>query len=452
MGSVRGEGPSEIGRELLARIQARTARVGVIGQGYVGLPLALVFREAGFPVLGFDVDAKKVEALRRGETLIQHIRPERVAQAVASGAYEATTDFDRLAECDAILICVPTPLGKHREPDNGYIHRTAREIAKRLRRGQLVVLESTTYPGTTDEEVLAILAEAGLRTPDDFFLAFSPEREDPGNARFSTRTIPKLVGGVNGASTELAATLYASALVEVVPVSSSRIAESAKLVENIFRSVNIALVNELKMTFDRMGIDVWEVIEAAKTKPFGYMPFYPGPGLGGHCIPLDPHYLSWKAAEFGAWTRFIELASEINTNMPRWVVGRVGHALNEDGKALRGAKVLVLGLAYKANIDDDRESPSYELIELLQETGAQVNYCDPFFPHARKGRKHDLELSSVPLSAEVFGRYDAVLVATAHDVFRERDLYRETKLVVDTRNIVAPLFPHGGGPRRVVKA
>jgi UDP-N-acetyl-D-glucosamine dehydrogenase len=447
-----GPGETKSGA-LLSRIQARSARVGVVGQGYVGLPLALVFREAGFPVLGFDVDAAKVEALRRGESCIRHIDSERVARAAASGLYEATADFDRLAECDAILICVPTPLGAHREPDNSYIHATAREIAKRLRPAQLVVLESTTYPGTTDEEVLPILEASGLHCPADFFLAFSPEREDPGNARFSTRSIPKIVGGVNGASAEVATTLYRAALETVVPVSSARVAESSKLLENIFRSVNIALVNELKMTFERMGIDVWEVIEAARTKPFGFMPFYPGPGLGGHCIPLDPFYLAWKAAESGSWTRFIELAGEINTSMPRWVVQRVAQALNEDAKAVKGSRVLVLGLAYKANIDDDRESPSYEIIRLLREAGAEVDYCDPFFPTARKGRKHDLALASVPCTPEVFARYDAVVVSTAHDVFKDRELYRDVALVVDARNVVAPLVKRGeGGPRRLVKA
>jgi UDP-N-acetyl-D-glucosamine dehydrogenase len=341
-------------KALLSRIQDRSARIGVIGQGYVGLPLALIFREAGFPVTGFDVDPAKVEALGRGESYIKHIGPERVAAAVASGRFQATTDFDKLAECDAIFICVPTPLGQHREPDNSYIHRTSEEIARRLRPGQLVVLESTTYPGTTDGEVQGILAKTGLTTPEDYLLAFSPEREDPGNEKFSTKSIPKIVGGVNPASTEVAAALYGAALDKVVPVSSARVAESAKLLENIFRSVNIALVNELKTIFDRMDIDVWEVIEAAKTKPFGFRPFYPGPGLGGHCIPLDPFYLSWKAAEHGQWARFIELAGEINTRMPRYVVGKVMHALNEDGKAVKGSKVLVLGLAYKANIDDDR--------------------------------------------------------------------------------------------------
>ncbi len=437
--------------ELLSRIASRSARIGVIGQGYVGLPLALVFREAGFPVLGLDLDQRKIEALVRGESYIKHIGPERVAAAVASGQFTASTDFDRLAGCDAVLICVPTPLGPHREPDNSAIHATARQIAGRLRPGQLVVLESTTYPGTTDEEVLPILRESGLDCPRDFLLAFSPEREDPGRKDFTNRTIPKVVGGVNPASTEAAVALYASALERVVAVSSARVAESAKLLENVFRSVNIALVNELKMIFSRMGIDLWEVIRAAETKPFGFMPFYPGPGLGGHCIPLDPFYLSWKAAEHGEWARFIELAGEINTRMPRYVVDRLADALNEDSKPLKGSRVLVLGLAYKANIDDDRESPSYEILELLEEHGARVDYCDPFFPATRKGRKHDLSLLSVPCSPEVFARYDAVLVATAHDAFKDRALYRDVPLVLDTRNLIASL-PAGAGPRRVAKA
>ena len=433
--------------DILSRVQDRSAQIGIVGQGYVGLPLGLVFCEAGFRVTGFDVDPAKVAALGRGESYIKHIGPERVKTAVGSGRYRATTDFDGLRDCDAIFICVPTPLGRHREPDNSYIHRTAEEIVRRLRRGQLVVLESTTYPGTTDEEVLPILERSGLRTPEDFLLAFSPEREDPGNERFNTRSIPKVVGGVNAPSTAAAAALYGAALEKVIPVSSARVAESAKLLENVFRSVNIALVNELKVIFDRMGIDIWEVIEAAKTKPFGFMPFYPGPGLGGHCIPLDPFYLSWKAAEHGEWARFIELAGEINTRMPAYVVSRVGGALNEDGKALKGSRVLVLGLAYKANIDDDRESPSYEIIELLQHAGARVDYCDPYFPFARPGRKHALEMASVPLDAATFGGYDAVVVATAHDFFRNPALYRATRLVVDTRNAV----PRDAGPR-IVKA
>ena len=436
---------------LLGKIADRSVRIGVIGQGYVGLPLALVFQEAGFPVLGFDIDAKKVEALNRGESYIKHIGADRVAASVKSGRFSATTDFDRLRECGAIFICVPSPLGHHREPDNSYIWRTAEEMAPRLRKGQLVVLESTTYPGTTDEEVLPILEKSGLKCPDDFFLAFSPEREDPGNPKFHTRNTPKVVGGVNGVSGEVAAALYSAALEKVVPVSSSRVAESAKLLENIFRSINIALVNELKMTFDRMGIDIWEVIEAAKTKPFGFTPFYPGPGLGGHCIPLDPFYLSWKAAEYGMWTRFIELAGDVNTSMPGYVVRKTMEALNDDRKAMKGAKVLVLGLSYKADIDDDRESPTYEIIEGLQEHGAEVAYCDPYFPVARKGRKHDLGMSSVPCTAEGFAGFDAVIVSTAHKDFADPGLFRSVGLVIDTRNLMAGI---AGLPKglRVVKA
>jgi UDP-N-acetyl-D-glucosamine dehydrogenase len=438
---------------LVEKIAAKSAVVGVIGQGYVGLPLALVFWEAGFKVIGFDVDTKKIEALGKGESYIKHVGPQRVAAAIRSGGLSATSDFDRLRECDAILICVPTPLGKHREPDNSYIHTTARDIARRLRRGQLVVLESTTYPGTTDEEVLPILEESGLKSPADFFLAFSPEREDPGNQSFSTRTIPKVVGGINAESTEVAVAFYRAGLDRVVQVSHARVAESTKLLENIFRSVNIALVNELKMTFLSMGIDVWEVIAAASTKPFGYMPFYPGPGLGGHCIPLDPFYLSWKAAEHGIWTRFIELAGEINTQMPRFVVSRIGAALNEDGKAIKGSRVLVLGLSYKANIDDCRESSSFELMEQLTELGALVQYCDPYFPEAPRTRKYDFALRSIPCTAEAFAEFDAVVVATAHDEFKDPALYRDVKLVVDSRNMIAPLLKDcGGSLRRLVKA
>jgi UDP-N-acetyl-D-glucosamine dehydrogenase len=438
---------------LADKISSKAAVVGVIGQGYVGLPLALVFCEAGFQVIAFDIDAKKVEALTQGESYIQHVGPQRVTGAVRSGRFSATCDFDRLADCDAILICVPTPLGPHREPDNSFIHTTAHDIAKRLRPGQLVVLESTTYPGTTEEEVLPILEQSGLRSPKDFTLAFSPEREDPGNRKFSTRTIPKVVGGINAESTEMAVALYRAGLDQVVPVSHARVAESTKLLENIFRSVNIALVNELKMTFLSMGIDVWEVIAAASTKPFGYMPFYPGPGLGGHCIPLDPFYLSWKAAEHGMWARFIELAGEINTQMPRFVISRVATALNQDGKALKGSRVLVLGLAYKANIDDCRESPSFELLEHLKEAGAHVEYCDPHFPEAPRTRKYDLQLRSVPCSPEAFAGFDALVVATAHDEFKDPDLYRGVKLVIDSRNMIAPLFQNVPNPTvRVVKA
>lgn len=418
------------------RIHSHQATIGIIGQGYVGLPLALVFAEAGFPVIGFDVDPAKVDALNRGQSYIKHIGAARVAEAVKSGRFRATTEFDGLAGCDAVLICVPTPLGTHREPDLSFVLNSAHAVAKRLRRGQLVVLESTTYPGTTDTDVQPVLEATGLKTPTDFLLAFSPEREDPGNPTFHTKSIPKVVGGVNPESTAAAVALYEAAVDKVVSVSSARVAESAKLLENIFRSINIALVNELKMTFDKMDINIWEVIEAAKTKPFGFTPFYPGPGLGGHCIPLDPFYLSWKAAEYGAWTRFIELAGEINTHMPHYVVGKVAHVLNEAGRSVRGSKALVLGLSYKENIDDDRESPSYEIIELLQEAGADVSYCDPFFPKARPGRKHQIEMSSVPCTAESFGQYDVVVLSTAHAAFKDPALYANVGILVDTRNAV----------------
>jgi UDP-N-acetyl-D-glucosamine dehydrogenase len=421
---------------LLDSIRARAARIGVIGLGYVGLPLVLLFEEAGFPVLGFDVDTKKTGMLNRGETYIRHIGRERIAKAFANERVFATSDFDRLADCDAIIICVPTPLGAHREPDLKYIRVTAEEIAQRLRPGQLIVLESTTYPGTTREELLPRFEARGLVCGRDFFIAFSPEREDPGNERFNTRNIPKVVGGIDAPSLQAATEVYSAIVDRVVPVSSTEVAESAKLLENIFRAVNIALVNEMKVVFERMGIDVWEVIEAAKTKPFGFMPFYPGPGLGGHCIPLDPFYLTWKAAEYGTWARFIELAGEVNASMPRYVVDRTVEAVNRQGKSIVGSTVLVMGLSYKPDIDDDRESPSFELIELLQERGAVVAYCDPFVPRARRGRKHDLGLESIPCTAEAVGSYDAVVVSTPHTQFRDPALWSKVRLVIDTRNIV----------------
>jgi len=424
---------------LLTRIGDRTAHVGVIGLGYVGLPLALLFEESGFPVTGFDVDPAKPEALHRGESYIRHIGKERVAKAFARGRIVATPDFDRLSGCDAVLICVPTPLGRHREPDLSYIRVTGDEVARRLRAGQLVVLESTTYPGTTREELLPRLLASGLECGAGFFLAFSPEREDPGNKSFHTQNIPKVVGGIDPPSLEVAVALYGAAMAKVVPVSSPEVAEAAKILENVFRAVNIALANEMKLVLDRMGIDVWEVIEAAKTKPFGFMPFYPGPGLGGHCIPLDPFYLTWKAAEHGTWARFIELAGEINTSMPQHVVERTSRALNRHGKSLRGSKALVLGLSYKADIDDDRESPSFEIIERLRAAGAEVAYCDPYIPVARPGREHDLRLSSVPCTAEEFARHDVLVVSTAHTDFKNAALYARAKLVVDTRNLMAPL-------------
>jgi UDP-N-acetyl-D-glucosamine dehydrogenase len=420
----------------LESVRTRSARVGVIGLGYVGLPLVLLFEEQGFPVTGFDVDARKTAALNRGESYIKHIGVDRIGKAFGNDRVVATTEFDRLRECDAIIICVPTPLGSHREPDLQYIRMTGDAIAERLRPGQLVVLESTTYPGTTREELLTRFEAGGRVCGRDFFLAFSPEREDPGNEHFNTRTIPKVVGAIDAPSLRAAEALYAAVIDRVVTVSTAEVAESAKLLENIFRAVNIALVNEMKVVFDRMGIDVWEVIEAAKTKPFGFMPFYPGPGLGGHCIPLDPFYLTWKAAEYGTWARFIELAGEVNASMPRYVIDRTIEAVNQTGKSIVGATVLVLGLSYKADIDDDRESPSFELIELLQQRGAVVSYCDPHVPVAHRGRKHDLGLSSVPCTADEFAKYDAVLVSTPHKQFKDPSLWSNVKLVVDTRNIV----------------
>lgn len=423
---------------LTDKLHARTATIGVIGLGYVGLPLALLFSENDFPVLGFDVDPKKVDALNRGASYIRHIGVERVAKAFLDRRAKATDDFAHLAECDVIIVCVPTPLGEHREPDLKYIRITAEAIAKHLRRGQLIVLESTTYPGTTREEMLSRFEKTGMACGTDFFLAFSPEREDPGNEKYNTKTIPKVVGGIDAASGAVAVELYRTVIDTVIPVSSAEVAESAKLLENIFRSVNIALVNELKVVFDRMGIDVWEVIEAAKTKPFGFMAFQPGPGLGGHCIPLDPFYLSWKAAEYGVWARFIELAGEVNSSMPRYVVDRTAEALNDAGKSLKGSRVLLLGLSYKADIDDDRESPTFEILELLRDRGAAIAYCDPHIPAARRGRKYDLGLTSVPCTPQSFAEYDAVVVSTAHSAFKEQELYRDAAIVVDTRNIVAP--------------
>jgi UDP-N-acetyl-D-glucosamine dehydrogenase len=428
--------------ELIRKIETRAASVGVIGLGYVGLPLVLLFEEAGFNVIGFDVDQKKVEALGRGESYIRHIGEARIRQAFRGTRAVATTNFGRLSECDAVIICVPTPLGDHREPDLKYIRITAEATSKALRKGQLVVLESTTYPFTTREEVLPRLESSGLRCGVDFFLAFSPEREDPGRKDYTTKTIPKVVGGIDDASLRAATALYGTTIDTVVPVSSAEVAEAAKLLENIFRAVNIALMNELKVVFDRMNINVWDVIEAAKTKPFGFMPFYPGPGLGGHCIPLDPFYLTWKAAEYGTWARFIELAGEINSSMPRYVVQKTVDAVNAQGKSIFGAKVLVLGLSYKPDIDDDRESPSFEIIELLQERGAEVSYCDPYIPVTRRGRKRALSMQSVPCTPEEFSNYDAVLVATSHSEFKNAALYAKAKLVVDTRNIV----PAGAAP------
>jgi UDP-N-acetyl-D-glucosamine dehydrogenase len=416
------------------RIVQRDWTIGVIGLGYVGLPLVLRFAEVGFRVLGFDVDRAKVERLNGGESYIRHIESHRVAQLVAGGRFEATDDLGRLGEPDAIIICVPTPLTRHREPDLQYVEKTTDAVARTLRRGQLVVLESTTYPGTTDEVVLPRLSASGLTVGEDFYLAFSPEREDPGNAQFTTSKIPKVVGGVTPACLELAGTLYMQAVDKVVPVATTRVAEATKIVENVYRAVNIALVNELKVAFERMGIDVWDVLDAAKTKPFGFQAFSPGPGLGGHCIPIDPFYLTWKAREYGVVTRFIELAGEVNSGMPAYVVHRLVDALNARGKALRGSRILVLGAAYKRDTDDPRESPALEIIEMLIEKGAHTDFSDPYFERLPTGRRHAIELVCVPLTADGIATYDAVLLVTDHTDFPYALVHGAAQLIVDTRN------------------
>ncbi len=429
-------------------------RVGIIGCGYVGLPLGLRFAEAGHRVTGFDTDPVKVEKLNRGQTYIQHIPQNKIQQFVQSKHFTATTDFARLAEVDAVLICVPTPLDQRREPDLSYVTDTAEAIRPYLQRGQLVVLESTTYPGTTEELVLPVLEQTGMKCPvahgpdndqigTDFFLAFSPEREDPGNKQYGLAQIPKVVGGVNPPSGRAACALYAQIVAKVIPVSSTQAAEMTKLLENIFRCVNIALVNELKMLGMRMGIDIWEVIDAAATKPFGFMPFYPGPGLGGHCIPVDPYYLSWKAREYDFATRFIELAGEVNTAMPYHVVDSVTSALNERQKSLKGSRVMVLGVAYKKDVDDLRESPSLKIIEQLTLRGAKVDYNDPHFPEIHKLRHYNFEgMKSVPIDAKSLAAYDCVLIATDHTSYDYPMIVESSQLVVDTRNATRRIARH----------
>jgi UDP-N-acetyl-D-glucosamine dehydrogenase len=404
-----------LAKSLLARVVDRKALVGVMGLGYVGLPLVREFTASGFRVVGFDVDAHKVSMLKAGRTYIEHLPAPHFKGLIAKRRFSPTTDMSRLDEPDAILICVPTPLDKMHQPDMTYVEGTARAISRRLRRGQLVVLESTTYPGTTREVVQPLLDGTGLKLERDYFLAFSPEREDPGRTDMTTRDIPKVVGGMGPWSRRLAVALYSAVVSKVVPVSSCEVAEACKILENVYRCINIAMVNELKLLLDRMGIDVWEVIDAARTKPFGFQAFYPGPGLGGHCIPIDPFYLSWKAKEFGMPARFIELAGEINVRMPEHVVHRVAEALNQDGKPLKGSRVLVVGLAYKKDVDDVRESPSVTLIELLRERGALVDYHDPHIPVAKPMREHNLtHMRSVPLTAANLRRYDCVLISTDH--------------------------------------
>lgn len=428
---------SAMKEDLLKRLKSHEATIGIIGLGYVGLPLALVFVEKGFKVLGFDVDPKKIDALTKGECYIKHIDAPRVKAASQSGRFSSTTDFKRLGEPDAVLICVPTPLTPQREPDMTYVANSARAIKERVRKGQLIVLESTTYPGTTDELVKDIIEESGLKCGTDFFLAFSPEREDPGNAHYNTATIPKVVGGVDQNSGDLAQTLYEQGIAKTVRVSSARVAEAAKLSENIFRAINIALVNELKVVYDRMGIDVWEVLDAASTKPFGFMRFNPGPGWGGHCIPLDPFYLSWKARETGPAPKFIELAGEVNVEMPKYVIHKLQLALNERQKAVKNSKLLVLGLAYKKDIDDPRESPAFEIVEHLLHLGADVSYHDPHVPVAPRMRSWpDLPpMESRPLTKESIEASDAVVLVTDHSVVDYELVARHAKLIVDTRGV-----------------
>ena len=420
--------------DLIQKIETKKAIVGVIGLGYVGLPIILCFAEKGFTAIGLDIDTKKIEALMRGESYIKHISPERIQKAVKGGLFSATTDFSRARECDAILIAVPTPLNKNREPDIRYIVSSCEAIAPYVRRGQLIVLESSTYPGTTDEVMIPILEKGGLKVDRDFFAAFSPEREDPVNKDYRTETIPKVVGATSPEGLAVAENLYRHIVVETVPVSTTRAAEATKLLENIFRAVNIALVNELKMTFMKMGIDVWEVIDAAKTKPFGFMPFYPGPGLGGHCIPIDPFYLTWKAHEYGMTTRFIELAGEINTAMPDFVVQRIMEVLNEYGKPLKGSKILILGLAYKPDVDDARESPSYHLMDKLEKRGAIVCFNDPNISVIQPSR--EWTRFSGRKSVDITNKYDLIVVVTAHSEYKKIDFTNFNIPIVDTRNIV----------------
>ena len=423
-----------MGMSLLPKVQDGSAIIGVIGLGYVGLPLLHAFHTAGFRVMGFDIDPRKIEALRAGKNYLKHLGPNMVKEMVSAGRFDVTVDFARLGEPDVVISCVPTPLGAHLEPDLSYVEKTAEDIAKTLRKGQLVVLESTTYPRTTREIMLPKFEARGLKCGTDFFLAYSPEREDPGRKDLNTQTIPKLVGGIDPPSTEVATALYRKAIKQVIPVSSAEVAESAKLLENIYRAVNIALVNEMKMVLDAMHIDIWEVVDAAKTKPFGFQAFYPGPGLGGHCIPIDPFYLTWKAREVGMPTRFIELAGEVNRAMPEYVVRRTALALNDRSKSIKGSKILVLGLAYKPDVDDVRESPSFELIEKLEELGAEVDYHDPHVPQTHKMRRHDLQMTSIELTPAKLKEYDCVLIATHHAAYDWQMVADNAKLIVDTRN------------------
>ena len=436
--------------ELVGKITAHDAIVGIIGLGYIGLPLVLRFGEVGFEVVGFDVDPAKVEQLNAGGSYIGHIEGQRIQELKDGGRFDATTDFSRLSAVDCIIVCVPTPLTPKREPDLQYIEKTAEAIGTTLRAGQLVVLESTTYPGTTEEILLARFSKTGLNVGEHFLLAHSPEREDPGNTDFTTQTIPKVVGGTTPNCLAAAEALYGEVIDQIVPVSSTQTAELAKLLENIYRSVNIALVNELKMLCDRMGIDIWEVIDAASTKPFGFTPFYPGPGLGGHCIPIDPFYLSWKAREYGFATRFIELAGEVNTAVPRFVVEKIAWGLNDRGKSVRGANILILGVAYKKDVDDIRESPALAIMELLKEKGANLSYHDSFVPRLHKMRRHDFsDMGSMELTEALLDKQDAVVIATEHSGVDYAWVVKHARLVIDTRNATRDVTE---GRKKIVRA
>ena len=420
---------------LMKKIAGCQATIGIVGLGYVGLPLALRFAEVGFPVLGLDIDPDKAEALLAGRSYIRHIDEGRIQSMVEKKLFDATTDFSRAIEADAILLCVPTPLNRHREPDLTFVVSSLETILPFLRKGQILSLESTTYPGTTTEVIRPPVENAGFNIGEDMFLVYSPEREDPGNPNYTTHTIPKVCGGETENCLAVGKALYESVIERVVPVSSTMTAEMTKLLENIYRSVNIGLVNELKVVADCMGIDIYEVIRAASTKPFGFTPFYPGPGLGGHCIPIDPFYLTWKAREYGINTRFIELAGEINTSMPHYVVTKIMDALNNHGKSLNGAKIMILGLAYKKNVDDVRESPSMEIISLLQKKGAVIYYSDPYIPKFKKMRNYDFGLTSVELTEEVLESADCIVIATNHDCLDYDHILRHARLIVDTRGV-----------------
>lgn len=426
---------------LIEKLNDRTARIGIIGLGYVGLPLMLRFSEVGYKVTGFDIDDKKVSRLNSGESYIERIAPRTIKAAFKKG-FSATTDFSRCGDVDALIICVPTPLNKYREPDLSFVIATTEAIVPHLRAGQVVSLESTTYPGTTEEELRPRIEARELKVGSDIFLVFSPEREDPSNPNYETKTIPKICGGTTPACLEVGLALYGHAIEKVVPVSSTQTAEMTKLLENIHRAVNIGLANEMKIICDKMGIDVYEVIRAAATKPFGFVPYYPGPGLGGHCIPIDPFYLTWKAREYGVHTRFIELAGEINSAMPKWVIGKMTDALNEKGKALRGSRILILGVAYKKNVDDPRESPSIELMELLHAKGAQIAYSDPHIPVFPRMREHYFDLKSLELTAAALGEFDCVIIGTNHDAFDYALIQKHAKLIIDTRGVYLDSAPN----------